>query len=241
MPELTPLYPPDEQFRNSPMVARNRYLVPALQPLFVLRSELIANDEFTDRGGTNTPTRTHLLNHLVRCDAMRRRVTHNPSGVPLEVIKLEAKDVEAIKGTTLAGSIDSKLNPFGGDEIQNQSGGLIDLSLIYRLDGGDPNIPLMSQLTSVFRASVGGTVLMGVDDAINMWLRCNSAMRTTHFTIEDSIRILGRYQAIYDYLRAFTGDDNRIDVAQRLPSQEPRGPQASPNLAGENSGAALPS
>ena len=237
---IQPLHVPQEQFRNARMVVRNRHLVVALQPLFLMRSELTGNDEFIHRGGTDTPTRDHLLNHLVRCDLMRRKVTHNPAKVDLDVLKLDAADEAKVKDAANAGALDSKTNPFGGDQIQNQSGGLIDLSLLYALDGSDMNIRLNSGMDPQFRTSPGGIVMMGIDDAIVTWTRLNSATRSSHITIEDSIRVLGKYQAIYDYLRSFTGDENRVDVAQLLPTEEPRGPQASPNLAIEDTGAVAP-
>ncbi|MEZ6147356.1 MAG: hypothetical protein R3B91_18415 [Planctomycetaceae bacterium] len=191
-----------------------------------MRSELLANDELSDRGGFDDPTRDHLLAHLVNCDRWRRRVTHNPDHEDLGDKIEKAIDTNATIGIGE--------NPFGGDDIQNQSGGLIDLP--YALDGSDPDIPLQSQLKL---KSTHALVLMGaIDKTIVAWTRLNSRDRTRFITRYDSMRVYGHYQEILGYLRSFGGDENRVDVAQVLPSEEPLGPDDSPNRKTETSGRA---
>lgn len=70
--------PGREQFRRAIVTLRNLHIAAALSPLFTLRAELLANDELSDRGGFDDPTRDHLVRLLVHCDRWRRRVTHNP-------------------------------------------------------------------------------------------------------------------------------------------------------------------
>jgi hypothetical protein len=218
--------PGQEQFRRAITRLRNLHIAAALSPLFTLRNELIANDELADRGGFDDPTRDHLITHLVHCDRWRRRVTHNPDQQPLgDKIEL-AIDVEAV--------IEPGEHPFGGDDIQNQSGGLIDLP--FALDGSDSDIPLMSQLKL---KSTHAIVLLGaIDKTIVAWTRLNSRDRTRFITRYDSMRIYGHYQEVLGYLRSFGGDANRIDVAQVLPSEEPLGPEDSPNRKLETTGKA---
>jgi hypothetical protein len=121
-------------------------------------------------------------------------------------------------------------SPFGGADIQNQSGGLIDLP--FALDGSDPDIPLLSQLKL---KSAHALVLLGaIDKAIVAWTRLNSRDRTRFITRFDSMRIYGHYQEILGYLEAFGGDANRVDIAQVLPSEEPLGPGDSPNRRTES-------
>lgn len=206
-----------EQFRRAITKMRNLHIVAALSALFTLRNELIANDEMSDRGGFDDPTRDHLIQHLVHCDRWRRRVTHNPDNLPLGD-KIE-------KAIDSKETIDIGENPFGGDDIQNQSGGMIDLP--FALDGTDPDIPLMSQLKL---KSTHAIVLLGaVDKAITAWTRLESRDRTRFITSYDSMRMYGHYQEILGYLIAFGGDKNRVDVAQVLPSEEPLGAEDSPN------------
>jgi hypothetical protein len=211
-----------EQFRRAITTMRNLHIAAALSPLFTMRAELLANDELSDRGGFDNPTRDHLMQHLVHCDRWRRRVTHNPDNAPLGDKIEKAIDPNA---TIVPGD-----NPFGGDDIQNQSGGLIDLP--YALDGSDPDIALQSQLKL---KSTHAIVLMGaIDKAIVAWTRLNSRDRTRFVTRYDSMRIYGHYQEILGYLTAFGGDENRVDVAQVLPSEEPLGAEDSPNRKTES-------
>ena len=209
--------PGGEQFRRALTTLRNLHIVAALSPVMTLRAELLANDELSDRGGFDDPTREHLLAHLVHCDRWRRRVTHNP-----DALELGDKIERAIDP---AAQIEIGLSPFGGDDIQNQSGGLIDLP--YALDGSDPDIPLQSQIKL---KSTHAVVLLGaIDRCIVAWTRLNSRDRTRFVTRFDSMRIYGHYQEILGYLISFGGDQNRVDVAQVLPSEEPLGAGDSPN------------
>jgi hypothetical protein len=216
--------PGSEQFRRAITTLRNLHIAAALSPVFTMRAELLANDELSDRGGFDNPTRDHLLQHLVHCDRWRRRVTHNPDQADLGDKIERAIDPAAV--------ICIGEKPFGGDDIQNQSGGLIDLP--YALDGSDPDIPLQSQLKL---KSTHAIVLLGaIDKTIVAWTRLNSRDRTRFITHYDSMRIYGHYQEIMGYLIAFGGDENRVDVAQVLPSDEPLGPIDSPNRKAESTG-----
>src|SRR6218665_3422350 len=108
--------PAKEQFRRAIVTLRNLHIAAALTPLFTMRTELLANDELSDRGGFDDPTRTHLTDLLVYCDSWRRRITHNP-----DKADLGSKIERAINTNNV---IENSENPFGGDDIQNQSGGL---------------------------------------------------------------------------------------------------------------------
>ena len=71
--------------------------------------------------------------------------------------------------------------------------------------------------------------LGAIDKAIVAWTRLNSRDRTRFITQTDSMRIYGLYQEIFGFLETFAGDKNRVDVAQLRASDEPRGPENSPN------------
>jgi|GEM_PF-770774 len=214
--------PAREQFRRAIITLRNLHVVAAMSPLFTLRAELLANDELSDRGGFDDPTQTHLKGLLVHCDRWRRRVTHNPDQADLGD-KIE-------KAINTGNALEVGTSPFGGDDVQNQSGGLIDLP--YALDGSDPDIPLLSQIKL---KSTNALVLLGaIDKAIVAWTRLNSRDRTRFITKFDSMRIYGHYQEVLGYITAFGGDQNRVDVAQVLPSEEPLGPADSPNRRSES-------
>ena len=216
--------PGKEQFRRAITNFRNLHIVAGIQPLTLLRTELLGNDELQDRGGMDDTTRDHLKTHLVHSDRWRRRITYNPDKQPLgdkiqDAMKVgkELKDAE---------------NPFGGDDVQNSSGGLIPLP--FALDGSDSDLPLNSQISL---ASANAMILLGaIDRSIVNWTRMESRNRTRFITRFDSMRIYGEYQQILAYLDAFGGDENRVDIAQLLPSKEPLGPDDSPNRKTETSG-----
>lgn len=214
-----------EQFRRAITEFRNIHIVGGIHPLINMRTELIANDEFMSRGGADSPTQHHFKMLLLQADKQRRHITYNPDNLPLGDKIQKAIDPN--------GKIELGENPFGGDDIQNQSGGLIDLP--YELDGTDPDIPLNSQLSKNFTKSIGMLLLGVIDRSIVNWTRLNSRDRTKFITHADSMRVYGSYQEIYGYILMYLGDKNRVDVAQVLPSQEPLGPTDSPNILGESS------
>tara|TARA_R110000868_G_scaffold148839_3_gene371037 strand:- start:15752 stop:16429 length:678 start_codon:yes stop_codon:yes gene_type:complete len=221
-----PIQVPKEQFRRMFTEFRNLHIIAGMRPLVVMRQELIANDEFADRGGTDTPTQFNLRQAIYDCDKTRRHVTHNPEDGTLgdEIAKAVAPDEALTPGQV----------PFAGDTIQNMSGGLIDLP--WRFDGTDPNIPLMSQLSERFLLSPGGLILGAIDRTLSNWTRMNSKDRTKYITQTDSMRMYGAYREILGVIDMYLGDENRVDVVQVLPSEEPLGPLDSPNIKGETTG-----
>jgi len=222
--------PGKEQFRRAIVEFRNLHIAAALGPLMDFRSELISNDEFSVRGGLDTTTREHFVEQLLNCDRMRRRVTYNPedgSGSVYDLGDLIERAVDP--GATLEDSG----APFGGDDVQEAPGGLI--ALPWALDGSDPNIPLGSQLN--FRSQNALILLGAVDRGIVNWTRLESRFRSAFIYVKDSMRMYGSYVQIMEYLNAFAGDENRVDMAAGVrPTEEPLGPGDSPNLISESSG-----
>jgi len=214
--------PGQEQFRRSIVEFRNLHIVAALGPLLDFRSEVVSNDEFGVRGGLDETTKDHYVSHLLASDRMRRRVTYNPERTPLGDLIEQATDANQ----TLLGST----KPFGGDEVQEAPGGLITLP--WALDGTDPNIPLGSQLN--FRSQNALILLGALDRAIVNWTRMESRFRGTFIYVKDSMRMYGSYVQVLEYLNAFAGDANRVDMAAGVrPTEEPLGPTDSPNLRTE--------
>ncbi len=217
--------PGKEQFRRAIVEFRNLHIVAALGPLLDFRSEVVSNDEFGVRGGLDETTKNHYIDHLLVSDRMRRRVTYNPDKAPLgDLIERATNSNETLLGST---------NPFGGDEVQEAPGGLV--ALPWALDGTDPNIPLTSQLN--FRSQNALILLGAVDRAVVNWTRLESRFRSTFIYVKDSMRMYGNYVQILEYLNAFAGDVNRVDMAAGVrPTEEPLGPTDSPNLRSETAG-----
>jgi hypothetical protein len=217
--------PGTESFRRAITEFRNMSIVLGIAPLITFRQQLHLNDELGAQGGTDTPTKNSLRNQLLHCDHWRRLVTHNPDGIPLGDQIAKAIDPE---GTAVIGD-----TPFGGDDIQMASGGLIDLP--FALDGSDLDIPPQSAFA--LGAAPGGLLLMGIDRAIVAWTRIDSRHRTLQITQTDSMRLYGNYQQLLGIIETMFGDANKIDIPQGvLPSQEPLGPGDSPNQTTETSG-----
>jgi hypothetical protein len=209
--------PPQEQFRDAIVEMRNLHIAAGLAPLMLFREEVVTNDDLTDRGGMDDPTRDHFIGQLANADKWRRRLTHNPDNLDLGNKIARAIDADAI--------ITGAENPFGGDDIQMGSGGLFQLP--WAFDGSDPNIPLNSMLDL---SGQNGIILLGaIDKGIVAWTRLNSRDRTRFITQTDSMRVYGHYQQVLGFLLTFGGDDNRVDVAQVRATDEPRGPENSPN------------
>ena len=216
--------PGQEQFRDAIVEMRNLHIAAGVAPLMLMREEVVTNDDLTDRGGMDDPTRDHFLQLLVNCDKWRRRLTHNPDDLPLGDKILKAVNAEE--------AIEDASDPFGGDDVQMASGGLFQLP--WALDGSDANIPLNSTIDMV---SQNGIILLGaIDRAVVAWTRLNSRDRTRFITQMDSMRMYGHYQEIFAFLVTFGGDANRVDVAQVRAVDEPRGPSNSPNRKSEVAG-----
>ena len=213
-----------EQFRRAIITVRNHMIVAGLAPLMLMREEIVTNDDFVDRGGVDTITRDHFLVLLHKCDVMRRHCTYNPSPESLSEVISKAINTEL--------ALEIGENPFGGDDIQGMSNGLLDIP--WALDGTDVNIPLNSKL--VLKSHNARVLLGAVDSAIVTWTRINSRDRSRFITQGDSTRIYGCYQQIFGFLMVFQGDLNRTDVANVLPSDEPLGPADSANIVGAGSG-----
>jgi len=224
--------PGAQSFERAIVKCKNQHIAAGLAPLMVFRQELISNDELKDRGGMDKVTQAHFLAHLVKCDRIRRQVTYNPDDVDLKSIV--AKGIDPTQ--TIEKTEASTQKPTGGDEVQGQSGR--EFALPWAFDGSDANFPSLAQVQLV--SPTGLLLLNAIDVAIVQWTRLESRHRTRFITPMDSLRVYGNYQQIYEFLQQFGGDENRVDVANPLPSEEPLGPQSSANRVGEPTANAPP-
>jgi len=221
-----------EEFRRMILSFRNRHIVVAMAPLVSMREEAIGTDDVGSRAGVDGTTKDHLLEHLYRCDLLRRWITHNPDGADLGLKIKEAIDP--------AGKIKEVASPFGGDDVQQPSTGLVDVP--WDFDGSNPKIPLRKTADSSVRwqyemkGEAGLLLVGGMNQALEQWTRLSSKDRSAFITQKDSMRMYGLYQQIHGYLLAFCGDANMVDFAQLPASEEPLGPQDSANRVGETTG-----
>ncbi len=216
--------PGEEQFRNAIVEYRNHHISAILTSLFLFRMEVLGSEDLADRGGLDEAAQKHFRDLLYNCDRWRRRVTYNPDQDDLGDIITKAVDVNE--------DMHKSGVPMRGEEIQSGSVGLHQLP--YAIDGTDEDIPLKSVIKI---KGVNGMLLLGAIDAtIVAVTRLNSRDRSKFITQKDSLRVYGNLCEILEYLDAFGGDDNQVDVVQVLPSEEPRGPDNSPNRKTETAG-----
>lgn len=210
-----------ETFERLIYSCRNQHIAAGIAPLILFRQELVGNDEFRNRSGIDDTTRNHLLAHLLNCDKLRRTVTYNPDDSPLgdQVAKAIDPNAPLVMG----------VKPAAGDEVQAQSGRLFYLP--YAFDGTDPDLPMLSALK--ITSPAGMMLLNAIDIAIVTWSRLESRNMTKWITVMDSMRVYGEYQGMLTLLKMFAGDDNKVDVANVLPSEEPLGPASSANFKTE--------
>lgn len=217
--------PGREQFRDIITDFSNLHINVALNPLFLFRSEVAHNRELKTRNGIDTTTQMHFISHLQNCDKIRRRITYNPQDASLGDAVGQAIDDDA------------ELEPgveFDPEGVQRAPSLLMPFEWV--VDGTDPNVPLLSQLD--FRSEHGKTLIKAIDRAIVDWTRLESRNLGSYIYQMDSMRMYADYYEILEFLEFTGGDENLVDVTVGVrPTEEPRGPQASPNLVGETAAA----
>lgn len=207
-----------ETFARGRTKIKNSGMVAVLAPLITLRQELTGSGALQDRGGFSDSVRQHFVKHLENCDKMRRHWTYNPSGVDIKVLIDNAKD----PNKKIEDGGDTKNS---GEEIVTQSGGWFDVP--WALDGTDPNIPSLSALK--MRSNIGTLLLQAVDRSVENLLRSESALNDRFLHVTDSLRCFNDYSQIYSFLMTFGGDENRVDIVNPPPSEEPLGVNDSEN------------
>ena len=199
---------------------RNRSVHTYIGHALTFRGQLLQNGEFGVQSGWDTATNDLIKEHLVRLDYLRRKITHNPQKVDIKTLEERARDLSV----SLPQDVNDK-SP-AGDEISRPAGREFDLP--YALDGSDPNIPL---LHSVNLRNVDARMLVtALDQHIVESSRLDSRYATYRITPRESLMLYGSLCEMFDMCLSFGGDDNRMPIPHGVrPSEEPRGPSASPN------------
>jgi hypothetical protein len=193
------------QFTGMVTTFKNQSILLAMQPCVDLLTELVGNDEFQNRAGTDDSTRDHLIQLIAACDKRRRLITYNKD-------KIDIKSVLDIDIT-----LESSLKPIALDNIQLPSGP--DVEVPWKFDGTDPNIPLHKDLH--FRNGVGGGLYDIACRILVNYTRLESRRATSMITVNDSIRMYTYMQGFHDLCVNLLGTDNQIDLAQPLATDEP--------------------
>ncbi len=199
---------------------RNRSIHTYVGHALLYRGQILQDGEFGVQSGWDTATNDFMLEHLVRQDYLRRKITHNPQSVDLKVLEERARDLNL--------SLPDDINNFSplGEEVARPAGREFDLP--YALDGSDPNIPLLGDVN--LRNVDARMFVTALDQHIVEATRLDSRFATYRITPRESLMLHSSLAEMFDVCKSFGGDDNRVPVAHGVrPSEEPRGAGASPN------------
>ena len=197
---------------------KNQTIILAMQPCINLLTELVGNDEFKNRAGTDDGTKDHIVKLLADCDKRRRMITYNKDKLDLHSV------------TSIDVSLETSMQPIALDGVQLGSGPEVEIP--WSFDGTDVNIPLHKDLH--FRNGVGGALYDVASRILVNYTRLESRQRTSMITVNDSVRMYAYMQTFHDLCNLLLGSDNQVDLAQPLATDEPSNAFA-PNRVGEGS------
>ena len=201
---------------------RNRSIHTYVGHCLMFRGQVLQDGEFGVQSGWDTATNEFLMEHLVGLDFLRRKITHNPQKVDIKTLEDRAKDL----GVSISEDVTSNLTSPAGDEVVRPTGREFDLR--YKLDGSDPNIPLLSDVD--LRNVDARMFVTALDQHIVEATRLDSRFATYRITVRESLMLYGSLCEMFDMCVSFGGDDKRLPIPHGVrPTEEPRGPTASPN------------
>lgn len=197
---------------------KNQSILLGMRPCVDLLHEIVGNDEFNNRVGTDDSTKEHMIQLIGMCDRTRRVITYNPEDV--DIMSVLDADIE----------LSESLRPINLDNIQMSSTPLIEIPWMF--DGTDVNIPIWSSLQ--FRNGIGGMLYSAASQVLVQYTRLESRNRSYLITVNDSLRMYSMMQTFRDLCDRFLGHDNQMDIAQPLATDEPTNNPA-PNRIGNPS------
>ena len=197
---------------------KNQSILLGMRPCVDLLHEIVGNDEFNNRVGTDDSTQAHMSQLVGMCDRTRRVITYNPEDV--DIMSVLDADIE----------LSESLRPINLDNIQMSSTPLIEIPWMF--DGTDANIPIWSSLQ--FRNGIGGMLYSAASQILVQYTRLESRNRSYMITVNDSLRMYSLMQTFRDLCDRFLGHDNQMDIAQPLATDEPTNNPA-PNRVGNTS------
>jgi hypothetical protein len=199
---------------------RNRSIHTYVGHALLFRGQILQDGEFGVQSGWDTATNQFMMEHLVRQDFLRRKITHNPQNIDLKSLEERARDLNL----SLPDDVNDK-SPLG-EEVARPAGREFDLP--YALDGGDPNIPLLSAVD--LRNVDARMFVTALDQHIVEATRLDSRFATYRITPRESVMLHSSLAEMFDMCLSFGGDQNRVPIPHGVrPSEEPRGASASPN------------
>ena len=197
-------------------VISNQTIIMGMRPCVDLLTEIVGNDEFDNRSGTDDSTKNHMIQLIENCDRTRRLITYNPDNIDIK--NVVDYDVP----------LEPSLCPLAMDGVQMSSKPKVHLP--WKFDGTDPNIPTWDTLR--FRNGLGGILYGHVSNILVQYTRLESARKIWMITVNDSLRMFTLMQSFRDVCERLLGHDNQVDIAQPLATDEPSNSPL-PNRVGE--------
>jgi hypothetical protein len=212
--------PGKDTFEDAIARFRNRSIHTYVGHCLLFRGQILQDGEFGVQSGWDTATNEFIMEHLVRLDFLRRKITHNPQEVDIKTLEQRARDLSI----SLPDEVDEH-SPLG-EEVARPAGREFDLP--YRLDGSDPNVPLLAEID--LRNVDARMFVTALDQHVVEATRLDSRFATYRITPRESLMLYASLAELFDMAVSFGGDGNRIPIPHGVrPSEEPRGPGASPN------------
>ncbi len=219
--------PGKDTFEDAITRFRNRSIHTYAGHCLLFRGQILQDGEFGVQSGWDTATNQFIVEHLVRLDFLRRKITHNPQEIDIKTLEERARDLKL----SLPDEINEK-SPLG-EEVARPAGREFDLP--YRLDGSDPNIPLLQDVD--LRNVDARMFVTALDQHIVEATRLDSRYATYRITPRESLMLYASLVEMFDMVISFGGDDNRVPIPHGVrPTEEPRGPKASPNREAADEG-----
>jgi hypothetical protein len=199
---------------------RNRSIHTYVGHALLFRGQILQDGEFGVQSGWDTATNRFLMEHLIRLDFLRRKITHNPQEIDIKTLEDRARDLSI----SLPDDV-SDTSPLG-EEVARPAGR--EFELPYKLDGSDPNIPPLSEVD--LRNVDARMFVTALDQHIVEATRLDSRFATYRITPRESVMLYSSLAELFDMCLSFGGDENRVGIPHGVrPSEEPQGPTASPN------------
>ena len=199
---------------------RNRSIHTYVGHCLLFRGQILQDGEFGVQSGWDTATNEFILEHLVRLDYLRRKITHNPQSIDIKTLEQRARNLSV----SLPDDFNEK-SP-AGEEVARPAGREFDLP--YHLNGSDPNIPLLGNVD--LRNVDARMFVTALDQHIVEATRLDSRFATYRITPRESLMLYASLSEMFDMCVSFGGDANRVPIPHGVrPSEEPQGVTASAN------------
>lgn len=209
-----------DTFQDAITRFRNRSIHTYVGHALMFRGQILQDGEFGVQSGWDTATNEFMMEHLIRLDYLRRKITHNPQDIDIKKLEERARDLTV--------SLPDEMNAQSplGDEVARPVGREFDLP--YALDGSDPNIPLLGTVN--LRNVDARMFVTALDQHIVEATRLDSRFATYRITPRESLMLYSSLAEMYDMCASFGGDEKRVAIPHGVrPSEEPQGVAASPN------------